>query len=163
MAPKFVPVIVTEVPTGPSAGETVVMTGAVMTVNKTPSLAALLTVTTTLPVVARDGTGTVIAVEPQLVGIAVTPLKVTVLDPWLDPKFTPVIVTAVSTVPVSGERLVMPGVEPTMNGTPLLATPPTVTTTFPVVAPLGTGATMLLAPQVVGVAAVPLNVTVLEP
>jgi hypothetical protein len=45
----------------------------------------------------------------------------------------------------------------------LLARPPTVTTTFPVVAPLGTGTTMLVADQVVGVAVVPLNVTVLAP
>ena len=41
--------------------------------------------------------------------------------------------------------------------------PPTVTTTEPVVAPLGTGTTMLAALQLVGVAAVPLNVTVLVP
>ena len=41
--------------------------------------------------------------------------------------------------------------------------PPTVTTTLPVVAPAGTGATMLVALQLVGVAAVPLNVTVLVP
>ncbi len=46
---------------------------------------------------------------------------------------------------------------------PLLATPPTVTTTFPVVAPAGTGATMLVALQFVGVAVVPLNFTVLIP
>ena len=35
----------------------------------------------------------------------------------------------------------------TVKATPLLATPPTVTTTFPVVAPVGTGATMLVALQ----------------
>src|ERR1700685_3994259 len=51
----------------------------------------------------------------------------------------------------------------TVKFTPLLATPPTVTTTRPVVAPLGTGTTMLVAPQVLGVAAAPLNVTVLGP
>jgi hypothetical protein len=45
----------------------------------------------------------------------------------------------------------------TVKLTPLLATPPTVTTTLPVVAPDGTGATMLVALQLVGVAAVPLN------
>jgi hypothetical protein len=47
--------------------------------------------------------------------------------------------------------------------TPLLATPATVTTTLPVVAPAGTGTTMLVALQLVGVAAVPLNVTVPVP
>lgn len=43
------------------------------------------------------------------------------------------------------------------------ATPTTVTSTGPVVAPVGTGTTMLDAPQLVGVAVVPLNVTVLVP
>jgi len=51
----------------------------------------------------------------------------------------------------------------TVNATPLLAAPPTVTTTLPVVAPLGTGAAMLVALQLVGVAASPLKVTVLVP
>jgi hypothetical protein len=51
----------------------------------------------------------------------------------------------------------------TVNGTALLVTPPTVTTTDPVVAPAGTGALMLLALQLVGDVAVPLNVTVLAP
>src|SRR2546430_16403535 len=51
----------------------------------------------------------------------------------------------------------------TVKLTPLLATPPTVTTTLPVVVPAGTGTTMLVALQLVGVAAVPLNVTVLVP
>src|SRR5438105_15028743 len=41
--------------------------------------------------------------------------------------------------------------------TPLLATPPTVTTTLPVVAPLGTDATMLVALQLVVLAVVPLK------
>jgi hypothetical protein len=50
--------------------------------------------------------------------------------------------------------------EVTLKFTPLLATPPTVTTTFPVVAPAGTGATMLVALQLVGVVAMRLNVTV---
>ena len=45
----------------------------------------------------------------------------------------------------------------------MLARPPTVTMTLPVVAPAGTGTTMLLADHVVGVAAVPLKVTVLVP
>jgi len=50
-----------------------------------------------------------------------------------------------------------------VKATPLLATPPTVTTTLPVVAPVGTGTTMLVALQLVGVPAVPLKVTVLVP
>jgi hypothetical protein len=46
---------------------------------------------------------------------------------------------------------------------PLLATPPTVTTTLPVVAPVGTFTTMLVALQLDGTPAVPLNLTVLVP
>ena len=42
---------------------------------------------------------------------------------------------------------------------PLLATPDTVTTTFPVVAPLGTVVTMVVLFQLVVVAVVPLNLT----
>src|SRR5215467_7734165 len=49
-----------------------------------------------------------------------------------------------------------------VNGIPLLARSPAVTTTLPVVAPLGTGITMLVELQLVAVPAeVPLNVTVL--
>src|SRR6266478_1465474 len=51
----------------------------------------------------------------------------------------------------------------TVKLTPLLAAPPTVTTTLPVVAPLGTAAVMLAALQLVAVAVVPLNFTVLVP
>src|SRR5437867_6768621 len=58
---------------------------------------------------------------------------------------------------------VQPALPSTKKVIPLLFTPATVTTTFPVVAPLGTGATMLVALQFVGVAGVPLNVTVLVP
>jgi hypothetical protein len=71
------------------------------------------------------------------------------------------MVTEVPMGTAPGDRLVMPGV--TVKFTPPLATPPTVTATFPVVAPEGTGTTMLVAPQLVGDAAVPLNLTVLLP
>jgi uncharacterized protein YjeT (DUF2065 family) len=100
----------------------------------------------------------------QLVGVAAIPLNVTVLVPCVAPKFAPAIVTDAPTNPDAGLRLVMlgPGTV-TVKLTPLLATPPTVTTTLPVVAPAGTGATMLVALQLVGVAAIPLNVTVLVP
>jgi hypothetical protein len=51
----------------------------------------------------------------------------------------------------------------TIKVLPLLANPPTVTTTGPVVAPVGTVAMMLVVLQLVEVAGVPLNVTVLVP
>jgi len=123
----------------------------------TPLLGTPFTVTTMLPVVAPVGTGATIDPAPQLVGVAVVPLNVTVP---VEPKFVPVIVTDVPVAPEGGEILVILGVGKTVKLTPLLALPPTVTTTFPVVAPLGTGTEMLLMVQVVGVAVVPLNVTV---
>ena len=51
----------------------------------------------------------------------------------------------------------------TVNQTGLLGTPDTVTTTFPVVAPDGTGTAMLEELQLVGLAVAPPNVTVLLP
>jgi len=97
--------------------------------NMTPLLARLETVTTTFPVVAPLGTGTTILVSLQLVGVANVPLKVTVLDPCVAPKPTPVIVTGVPGKPLAGDRLAIPKV--TVKLTPLLATPLAVTTTFP--------------------------------
>jgi len=116
-----------------------------------------------LPVVAPVGTFTTMLVALQLVAVpAAVPLNVTVLDPWLDPKLLPVIVTAVPTGPDVGDRLLILG--ETAKLTPALATPPTVTTTLPVVPPLGTFTVILVALQLVAVpAAVPLNVTVLDP
>ena len=57
---------------------------------------------------------------------------------------------------------VSPQIKVTVKLTPLLATPPTVTTTFPVVAPDGTEVTMFVEFQLVVVAVVPLNFTVPE-
>jgi hypothetical protein len=127
-------------------------------------LAAPPTVTTTLPVVAPLGTGTTMLVTPQLVGVPTVPLNFTVLVPCVAPKFVPAIVTAVPTAPDAGLKVVMLGTAaPTEKLTPLLAIPPTATTTFPVVAPLGTATVMLVALQLVGVPVVPLNFTVLVP
>ena len=78
------------------------------------------------------------------------------------PKLVPVIVTEVPIGPEAGERPAMFG-GTTVNATTLLDTPPTVTTTLPVVAPLGTGTTMLVLLQLVGTAGVPLKVIVLVP
>ena len=51
----------------------------------------------------------------------------------------------------------------TMKVRPLLAAPPTVTKTLPVVAPLGTVAVILVALQLVTEAAFPLKLTALVP
>jgi hypothetical protein len=71
---------------------------------------------------------------------------------------------SVPTAALLGFRLeiVGPG-DVTVKVIPLVATPPTVTTTLPVVAPSGTGRAIEVSLQLVGVAAVPLNVTVLAP
>ena len=65
------------------------------------------------------------------VGVAVTPLNVTVLVPCVDPKFVPVIVTDAPTAPLVGDSDVIVGGGVTVNVTPLLATPPTVTDDVP--------------------------------
>ena len=85
--------------TVPESVQFVVQLG--VTVKDNPLLAAPNTVTTTLPVVAPAGTGTVMLVGLQLVAVpAETPLKVTVLDPCVVPKFVPVMVIDVPTGPV---------------------------------------------------------------
>jgi hypothetical protein len=165
VAPNFAPAIVTDAPTNPDVGFRLAMLGAaVVTVKLTPLLATPPTVTTTLPVVAPAGTGATMLVALQVVAVVAIPLNVTVLVPCVAPKFAPAIVTDAPTNPDVGFRLVMlgPGTV-TVKLTPLLATLPTVTTTLPVVAPAGTGVTMLVALQLVGVDATPLNLTVLVP
>src|SRR5260370_28068885 len=119
----------------------------------TPLIATPPPVTPTFPAVAPAGTGAVILVALQAVGVAAVPLNLTVLVPCVVPKFAPAIVTELPTNPDVGFRLVMLVAAPvTVELTPLLATPPTVTTTFPAVAPAGTGAVILVALHLLGVA-----------
>jgi hypothetical protein len=77
------------------------------TVNGTPLLAMLPTVTTTLPVVAPAGT-----VADMLLALheevdAVTPLNFTVLVPLVAPKFAPAMVTVVPGKPEFGVSCVI--------------------------------------------------------
>jgi hypothetical protein len=73
-----------------------------------------------------------------------------------------VLIAALCGVPAVA--VIVAGGPVTVKFTPLLATPPTVTTTFPVVAPAGTGITIVVAFQLLAVPAeVPLNFTVLVP
>jgi hypothetical protein len=158
--PKLLPEIVTEVFTAPEVGLMPVMLGATNTVKFTPLLFAPLAYTTTFPVVAPAGT--VVATLPalQLVAVARVPLNVTMPLPWVEPKLLPEIVTGVPTTPDETLRPLMLGLPSTVKLLALLFTPLAKTTTFPVVAPAGTVATMLLAPQLLTAAAVPLNLTV---
>jgi hypothetical protein len=162
--PKFAPEIVTDVPTAPDVGDKVVRLGVGNTVYAEPALATPFAVITTLPVVAPSGTGTTIEVALQLPGIAVVPWNVTELVPCAVPKFVPVIVTEVPTGPEVGDKFVIPGVGTTVKAEPLLLTPLAFTTTFPVVAPAGAGATIVVEfHEVIVEAAVPLNVNVPVP
>src|SRR5215469_1155343 len=80
-----------------------------MTLNQEALLATPLTVTTTFPWVAPDGTVVAILVAPQLVGVAIVPLKLIVLVPCVSPKFMPLMVTEVPTGPLVGLKLAMLG------------------------------------------------------
>src|SRR5436309_8165783 len=113
--------------------------------------------TTTLPVVAPFGTVTTMPLSDQVVVVAACPLKVTV--PAVDPKLLPVMVTEAPGAPLFGLRLLMVGAN-TVNAEPLLAPPDVATMTFPLVAPFGTMAVILVFVQAEVVAACPLNVTV---
>ena len=104
--PKLVPVMVTEVPTGPDMGDRAVMPGD--TLKDAPLLFIPLALTTMFPVVAPEGTGTTMAVGDQDSGEAVTPLNVTVPAPWA-PKFTPEIITGEAIGPEKGLMSVMTG------------------------------------------------------
>lgn len=78
--PKFVPVIVTVAPTAPEGVDKLVMLGGGTTVKFDPLLAILLTVTTTLPVVAPAGTVATIEVAlHDVIAVAVAVLNLTVL------------------------------------------------------------------------------------
>ena len=161
VAPKFSPLIATGAPTRPKAGSNPVIEGAGrVTVKVSPLLTWPPTVTTTGPVAAVAGTGTVIEVSLQVVGRAVTPLKVTVLVPLVAPKCTPVIVTGVPTPPEVGSNDMMDGEEPvTVNVTELLAWPSTVTTNGPVRAPAGTLTVILPSAHFLALASRLLKVT----
>lgn len=110
---------------------------------------------------APTGTGKTIDVKLQLVVGAATPPTLTELLPWRAPKFVPARVTDVPAIPEFGAVLVILG--GTVNATALLEFPPTVTTTDPLLAPLGTGTTIDVVLHVVGVADIPPNVIELLP
>jgi hypothetical protein len=160
VGPKFSPVIVSDAPIVSETAEMLAMLGCCKTVNGSALLAIPPAVTTRFPVVAPFGTGTEILDALQFVGIPAVPLNAAVLAPCAAPKLMPVIVTDVPTVPDVRDKLSTIGDCDTVNSTALLASPPTVTTTFPEVAPLGTGTTIRVALQYVAVPVVPLNVTV---
>lgn len=160
--PKLIPEIVTTVPELPEAGDKVFMHGVdVESAKHRPLLFCPPTSTNTGPVTAPVGTCARKLVLLQLWTKMVPPtgpaepLNHTLLSPTAAPKLLPPIVTVVPIAPDGGDMLLRLGavfVADTVNNTPLLACPPTVTTMFPVVAPPGTGATIVVALQLVGMA-----------
>ena len=85
-----------------------------VTVKERLLLFAPPTLTTTEPLVAPVGTKAAMLVGLQLLVVAAVPLKVTVLPPWAEPKFAPVMVTDKPIGPVFGESEVSDG-----GGSPL--------------------------------------------
>ena len=76
---------------------------------------------------AMFGTGTTICVSLQLVGAAVVEPKLNVLDPCVAPKLLPVTVTTAPGAPDVGDRELMIGGVPTVNGGAEMAfSPPTI-------------------------------------
>ena len=134
---KFVPLIVTLVPTGPLVGVMLVTVGGLTTVNALGLVAVPSDVVTfTGPVVAPVGTVACIAVADVTVKLALTPLNITAVAPL---KFVPLIVTLVPTGPLVGVTLVIVGAGTTVKLLALVAVPPDVVTlTGPVVAVAGT-------------------------
>src|SRR5260370_24002094 len=71
----------------------------------------------------------------QLLAVATTPPKATLLVLCVAPKPLPLMVTDVPTTPVAGEMLAIAGGGDTVNGTALLTIPSLLTVTGPLVVP----------------------------
>jgi hypothetical protein len=161
---KFVPLIVTFVPSGPLAGVKPEIVGPLVATVKLFALVAVPAEVVTLsgPVVALVGTVAWIAVADVTVKLAAAPLNVTDVAPV---KFVPLIVTVAPTAPLVGLKLVIVGgLATTVNALALVAVPPgVVTLSGPVVAPAGTVAWIAVADVTVKLVVVPLNRTAVAP
>ncbi len=159
---KFVPLIVTLVPTDPLVGERPVMVGGLTTVNALELVAVPPAVVTLIgPVVVPADTVARIDVAEVTVKLALTELKVTEVAPL---KFVPLMVTLVPTGPLVGAKLVIVGGSTTVNALLLLAVPPAAVTLIgPVVAPAGTVARIEVAEVTVKLALTELKVTEVAP
>jgi hypothetical protein len=160
---KFVPLIRTEVPTGPLVGLNDVIVGApvAVTVKFVELVAVPLGVVTEIgPVVAPEGTVALTRVAfCTLKVFAETPLKRTAVAPV---KFVPLIWTEVPTGPLAGLNDVIVGapVVVTVKFVEVVAVPSGLVTTIgPVLDPDGTVAVIFCALSIVNVADVPLKVT----
>jgi hypothetical protein len=160
---RFVPVIVTVVPTGPKVGVNEVIVGAAAAI-VTLKFCVLQSlppgvVTQIFPVTAPVGTVALIFVAESTVKFAETPWKVTLVAPV---KSVPVIVTDVPTGPLVGEKEVTVGLAEavTVKLCELVVVPSGVVTPIgPVVAPGGTVVLILVFEVALNMADTPLNVT----
>jgi len=157
---KFVPVIVTEVPTGPEVGENEVIVGAATTVKLVVLVAVPFRLVTEMgPEAAPGGTVAVICVDEFTVKDAEVLLNLT---PVTLVKFVPKMLTEVPTAPLVGENDVMVGAAATgmVKFVELVAVPlGLVTAIGPVKAPEGTMAVIWVDEFTVKVADVFLNLT----
>jgi hypothetical protein len=159
---KFVPVIVTAVPTGPEVGVKPEMIGLVI-VNAGVLAIPPGVVTPMGPVVAPVGAVAVIWVSELTVNFAAVPLNLTAVVP-MNPD--PVIVTTVPTGPADGvsPEIAGTGDAVTVKADALAAAPPAFLTLIsPVVAREGTVAVIWVSELTVNFAVMPLNVTVVAP
>lgn len=158
---KFVPVIVTNVPTAPVFGLKSVKVGEAKTVKLVAlEIVTPLTVIEIFPVVAPAGTLAVMLFVVEAVTVAVVLLNFTTLLAGTVLKFVPEIITVALTAPLDGPNPVMVG---DANTVKLVAvdnvTPLTATEILPVVAPAGTVVVMLVFVDEVITAVVLLNFT----
>jgi hypothetical protein len=163
---KWLPLIVTVVPTAPDEGEKLLIVGAFPedTV-KFDELVAVpnAVVSAILPVVAPEGTVAVTRLSFWKAKAAPIPLNVTEEAPV---KWLPLIVTVVPTAPDEGEKLLIVGFpeDVTEKFDELVAVPDgVVTEILPEVAPAGTVAFTCASDTKLKVAEVPLNLTALTP
>src|SRR5438309_3393558 len=116
VASKFVPKMVTSVPTGPLVGIKPMITGPLITVKLVALVAGPPRVVTLIgPVEAPEGTMAVRLVAEAEVTVAVTPLNLTSFLRASGSKLVPVIVTAVPGGPLVGVKLVMVGAATVVN------------------------------------------------
>ncbi len=160
---KFVPVMTTEVPTGPLVGVKNVIVGAGIAVKVAALVAVPPAVVTVIePVTAPVGTVAVIWVAESITKVvAAVPPNFTDVAPV---KFVPVMTTNVPGPPVVGVKLVIVGAGTTVKTAPVAVPPGFVTAMGPVVALAGT--TVVIVVFVEGVKkadAEPLNVTAVAP
>lgn len=107
----MVPLMMTDVPTGPDVGEKPVIPGVTVNVALLLETPETVTITAAGPSPRLEGMPTPMLLLLQLVGVTLSPPMVTLLEPCVAPKSLPLMVTAVPTGPEEGDRLLMPGVK----------------------------------------------------